>query len=56
MAREIVITDQHVYLNEHDISAFVAEKEVVGKERVKITLIGKVSDLREKTNKKPKKK
>ena len=48
MAREIVITDQHVYLNDQDISAFVREVTVESDERVTVALLGKVSDKREK--------
>jgi len=46
MPRNINITEQHLYLNEYDIAPFVVEMEVVG-ERVIVTLLGDVSDLRE---------
>jgi hypothetical protein len=48
MPREIHIKDKHIYLNEYDIAPFVADIEVVSKERVIVTLVGNVSDEREK--------
>lgn len=42
MNRKIRIAPPHIYLDEHDISAFVSDYKVIDKERVTVELYGDV--------------
>lgn len=54
---QIRITDQHVYLDEHDIGPFVASGSIqVRGDRVVVELMGEVVDERAKEAPKPKRK
>ena len=44
----------HIYIDEQDVSKYVVEVEVISNERVKLTLVAKIKDERQKP--KPKKK